>query len=54
MKRECTLEEITAEMQRRIEASDWAYGYCRDCTAPMPYRIPFDGVQLVGDRVIHC
>ena len=32
-------------MQRRIEASDWAHGHCRDCTAPTPYRIPFDGVS---------
>ena len=45
MKRQCTLEEIRAEMQRRIEASDWAGGYCRDCAAPTPYRIPFDGVS---------
>ena len=39
MKRQCTLEEIHAEIQRRIEASDWADGFCRDCTAPEPYRI---------------
>jgi hypothetical protein len=44
MKRQCTLEEIHAEMQRQIDASSWAHGYCRDCTAPTPYRIPFDGV----------
>ena len=45
MKRQCTLEEIHAEMQRRIETSGWAHGHCRDCTAPTPYRIPFDGVS---------
>jgi hypothetical protein len=45
MKRQCTLEEIHAEMQRRIDASSWAHGYCRDCIAPTPYRIPFDGVS---------
>jgi hypothetical protein len=27
MKRQCTLEEIHAEMQRRIEADKWALGY---------------------------
>jgi hypothetical protein len=44
MKRHCTLEEIRAEMQRRIETSKWANGFCCDCTAPTPYRIPFDGI----------
>ena len=44
MKRYGTLEEIRAEIQRRIETSKWANGYCCDCTAPTPYRIPFDGV----------
>ena len=44
MKRQWTLEEIRAEIQRRIEASDWAHGHCRDCTAPEPYRIPHDGI----------
>ena len=45
MKRQCTLEEIHTELQRRIETSDWASGYCCDCTAPTPYRIPFDSVS---------
>jgi hypothetical protein len=45
MKRLCALEDIHAEMQRRIEASDWANGFCRDCVAPSPYRIPHDGVS---------
>jgi hypothetical protein len=44
MKRLCTLEEIKAEIQRRIEENDWANGFCRDCTAPEPYRIPHDGI----------
>jgi hypothetical protein len=45
MKKQCTLEEIHAEIQRRIEVSNWADGYCRDCAAPTPYRIPFDGIS---------
>ena len=45
MKRHCTPEEIRAEMQRRIETSTWASGYCRDCSAPTPYRIPYDGIS---------
>ena len=45
MKRQCTLEEIHREMQRRIEESDWANGYCCDCSAPTPYRIPYDGIS---------
>lgn len=44
MKKQCTLEEIRAELQRRIAASGWANGYCRDCAAPTPYRIPHDGI----------
>ena len=45
MKRQCTLEEIHAEIQRRIEASNWADGFCRDCIAPEPYRVPHDGIS---------
>jgi hypothetical protein len=45
MKRRCTLEEIQAELGRRIGGSEWADGYCRDCVAPTPYRIPFDGIS---------
>jgi hypothetical protein len=45
MKTQWTLEEIRAEMQRRIAASNWADGFCRDCTAPEPYRIPHDGTS---------
>jgi hypothetical protein len=45
MKRRCSLAEIRAEMQRRIDGSDWGNGYCSGCPAPTPYRIPFDGVS---------
>jgi hypothetical protein len=41
MKRLCSLEDIRAEMQRRIGTSAWGNGYC---SAPTPYRIPYDGV----------
>ena len=44
MKRRCSLAEIRAEMQRRIDSSDWADGYCSGCPAPTPYRIPHDGI----------
>jgi hypothetical protein len=44
MKRKCLLEEIRAEMQRRIDVSDWGNGYCSGCPAPTPYRIPYDGI----------
>ena len=44
MKRQCSLEVIRAEMQRRIESSNWADGYCADCPAPIPYRVPHDGI----------
>jgi len=43
MKRRCTLDEIHAELRRRIKEKEWASGYCRDCEAPTPYRIPHDG-----------
>src|ERR1044072_4475402 len=44
MKRKCSLEEILADMQRRIDSSDWGDGYCSGCPAPRPYRIPYDGI----------
>ena len=44
MKRRCSLAEIRAEMQRRIDNSNWADGYCSGCPAPTPYRIPYDGI----------
>jgi hypothetical protein len=44
MKRCCSLAEIRAEMQRRIDNSNWADGYCSGCPAPTPYRIPPDGI----------
>jgi hypothetical protein len=44
MKRRCSLAEIRAEMQRRIDSSEWGGGYCLGCPAPTPYRIPHDGI----------
>jgi hypothetical protein len=44
MKGHCALDEIRTEIQRRI-ARNWANGFCRDCTAPEPYRIPHDGIS---------
>ncbi len=37
-------EEIRAEIGRRILASKWANGYCGGCDAPIPTRIPHDGI----------
>jgi hypothetical protein len=37
-------EEIRAEIRRRIVASKWANGYCGSCEAPIPTRIPYDGI----------
>jgi hypothetical protein len=39
-----SVEEIRAEIQRRIRESNWAHGYCADCPVPSPYRIPQDGI----------
>lgn len=44
MKRHSSLTEIRAEMQRRIDSSEWAAGHCSGCPAPAPYRIPNDGL----------
>jgi hypothetical protein len=44
MKTIASLDEIHAEIRRRIAASEWADGYCRDCEAPLPMRILHDGV----------
>jgi len=44
MKVIASIQEIRAEMQRRIDASKWADGYCAGCQAPVPWRIPHDGV----------
>ena len=44
MKLTTSIEEIRIEMQRRIDASKWADGYCAGCQAPIPWRIPHDGV----------
>jgi hypothetical protein len=44
MKKLCSLEELRTKMQHRINENTWAGGYCADCTAPPPYRIPHDGV----------
>jgi hypothetical protein len=37
-------EEIRVEIGRRIVASKWANGYCRNCDAPLPARIQHDGI----------
>ena len=39
-----SVEDIRAEIQRRIDTSNWARGYCADCEAPFPYRVPDDGI----------
>jgi hypothetical protein len=44
MKIVASVEGIRAEMQRRINTSTWGKGYCADCSAPFPYRIPHDGI----------
>ena len=44
MKTIATIEEIRTEIQRRINRSAWANGYCAGCTAPVPWRIPHDGI----------
>ena len=44
MKTIASIEEIRAEIGRRIVASTWANGYCGGCEAPIPTRIPHDGV----------
>jgi hypothetical protein len=44
MKTIASIEEIRAEVQRRIGSSKWANGYCANCEAPIPVRILHDGV----------
>jgi hypothetical protein len=44
MKKQCTIAQLQDKLQERIRSSDWARGYCRDCVAPRPYRIPHDGI----------
>jgi len=44
MKTFASTEEIRTEIQRRINRSAWANGYCAGCTAPVPWRIPHDGI----------
>ena len=44
MKIVASIEVIQAEMQRRIQTSGWAGGYCASCLAPHPNRIQPDGV----------
>jgi len=39
-----SIDDIRAEMQRRIDASTWGSGFCRLCPAPSPYRILNDGI----------
>ena len=44
MKKIASIDEIRAEIGRRIATSKWANGYCGDCDAPLPLRILHDGV----------
>jgi hypothetical protein len=44
MKTLASINEIQVEMQRRIDGSSSANGYCASCLAPMPFRIEDDGV----------
>jgi hypothetical protein len=44
MKNVASIEEIQAEIQRRIDVSTWADGYCSGSSAPIPWRILHDGV----------
>ena len=44
MKTLASIEEIQTEIQRRIDRSTWANGYCAGCSAPVPWRIPHDGI----------
>ena len=44
MKIVASIEQIQSEIQQRINRSRWANGYCADCSAPTPWRIPHDGV----------
>lgn len=44
MKTIASIEEIRAEIQRRITCSEWAGGYGADCEAPTPRRIARDGI----------
>jgi hypothetical protein len=44
MKTIASIEEIRAEIERRISSSKWANGYCANWEAPIPVRISHDGV----------
>ena len=44
MKTIASIDEIRAEIGRRIVASKWANGYCGGCEAPIPIRIQHDGI----------
>ena len=44
MKTIASIEQIRAEIGRRIVASKWASGYCGRCEAPIPTRITPDGI----------
>jgi hypothetical protein len=39
-----SVEDIRSEIQRRIDTSNWARGFCADCEAPFPYRVAHDGI----------
>ena len=44
MKTVASIEQLQTEIQRRINRSTWADGYCAGCSAPTPWRIAHDGV----------
>jgi hypothetical protein len=44
MKTIASIDQIRAELGRRIVASKWANGYCGGCEAPIPIRIQHDGI----------
>jgi len=44
MKTIASIDEIRAEIGRRIVASKWASGFCGGCEAPLPLRIQHDGI----------
>jgi hypothetical protein len=44
MKTVASIEDIRAEIQRRIDIGTWGRGWCSGCLAPFPYRILHDGI----------
>jgi hypothetical protein len=44
MKLLASIDDIQAELQRRIDGSTWENSYCAICLAPRPFRTEDDGV----------